>query len=176
MFNGDELQTGGGASTSAYIEIHGSEAANTLQVIDQLGDNDSDGLTDLVVSAVNDDVVTNQPDVITYMFQGADINAGGSFDVTSAGSTFGQIRIVDLLGYGGTSDDIDGDGDDDLLLGAPRTGYQIGLGLQNFDGIFACRISLWSRQFESTMSQSLSIHLKGSIRCLTHGQRRSMCR
>jgi hypothetical protein len=75
VFNGDELQAGG-ASTSAYIEIHGSEVANTLQVIDQLGDNDGDGLTDLVVSAVNDDVVTNQPDVITYMFRATDINAG----------------------------------------------------------------------------------------------------
>lgn len=136
VFNGDELQSGGGASSSAYIQIHGSEIANTLQVIDELGDNDGDGLTDLIVSAINEDYVSNQPDVITYMFRATDINAGGNFDVDTAGSYFWSNQYnLDLMGYSGVSDDIDGDGDDDLLLGGPRTGYQVGY--ENFSGLFS---------------------------------------
>jgi len=137
VFNGDVLQTGG-TIADAYIEIHGSEIASNIQVIDQLGDNDGDGLTDVIVAGVNDDFVTNQPDVVTYMFRATSLNSGGTFDASSAGSSIWSNQdVIDLFGYGGTSDDIDGDGDDDLLLGAPRTGYQIGLGGQNFDGLFA---------------------------------------
>ncbi len=132
VFNGDEMVAGGGASSSAYIEIHGSSIASTLQVIDELGDNDADGLTDLIVAGVNEDFVTNQPDVITYMFRASSINAGGVFDAEMADSSIWSNQgMVDLFGYGGTSADIDFDGDDDLLLGAPRAGYQIGMP-QNF--------------------------------------------
>ncbi len=137
VFNGDELAQGGGASSSAYIEIHGSELAGTLQVIDQLGDNDGDGLTDLVVAAVNEDFTTNQPDVYTYMFKAASINAGGTFDAAMSDASIGSFQgNLDLFGYSGVSADIDYDGDDDLLIGAPRSGYQIGMP-QNFIGSYS---------------------------------------
>ena len=138
VINGNQLETGGGASTSAYITIQGTEIASNLQVIDHLGDNDGDGLTDLIVSGVNDDIVSNQPDVVTYLFKATAIQGGGSFDATDAvSSIWSNQDSLDLFGYSGVSADIDFDGDDDLLIGAPRTGYQIGMGLQNFDGIFA---------------------------------------
>ena len=138
VVNGDALIAGGDVSNQAYIEIHGTEIANNLQVIDQLGDNDGDGLTDVIVSGINDDIVSNQPDVVTYLFKASAINSGGSFDATEAvSSIWSNQDTLDLFGYSGVSEDIDYDGDDDLLLGAPRTGYQIGMGGQNFDGIFA---------------------------------------
>ena len=126
VINGDQLETGGDASTTAYITIQGTEIASNIQVIDQLGDNDGDGLTDLIVSGVNDDIVSNQPDVVTYLFKASAIQGGGDFDATDAvSSIWSNQDSLDLFGYSGVSADIDFDGDDDLLIGALGRGTRL---------------------------------------------------
>jgi hypothetical protein len=137
IINGSELVAGGNLASAPYIQIHGSAISSNLQVIDHLGDNDADGITDVVVSEVNELVSLNTPDVVTYMFQGANIQSGGTFDADQATShIYRPTSDHDMFGYSGIATDFDNDGDDDLVIGAPRQGYVVGAGNQNFDGIF----------------------------------------
>ena len=71
------------------------------------------------------------------MFQGSSLQGGGSFDASDATShIYRPTSDHDMFGYSGVSTDIDADGDDDVIIGAPRQGYVVGAGSQNFDGLF----------------------------------------
>ena len=136
VIDGHDFVDGEDVEDIAYINIQGTQISSSLQVIDDLGDHDGDGLTDVVVSAVNEDYVTNQVSCVSYIFNATQINGGGSFDMTAADSHILSNRYsLDLFGYFGTIGDMDADGDDDLLIGGPRSDFAIGSSI-NFDGIF----------------------------------------
>ena len=77
-----------------------------------VGDLDGDGERDVAVSAWG---------VATYL-----LSAGGTFELVGTDSQ-------DRLGYAATGDDLDGDGDVELVVGAPEKGGTVGA-LYIFDG------------------------------------------
>lgn len=136
IIDGDDFADGENAEDIAYINIQGTSLSSTLQVIDHLGDHNGDGLTDVIVSAVNEDYVSNQIECVAYYFDATAINGGGTFDMTDAQSEIHSNRYnIDLFGYFGTVGDYDSDGDDDLIIGGPRSDFSIGSSI-NFDGLF----------------------------------------
>ena len=136
IIDGHDFVDGEDAEDVAYINIQGTVISAGLQVIDQLGDHNNDGLTDVVVSAINEDYVTNSIECVTYYFDATAINGGGSFDMTAAQSEIHSNRYNnDLFGYFGTVGDYDSDGDDDLIIGGPRSDFSIGSTI-NFDSSY----------------------------------------
>jgi hypothetical protein len=87
--------------------------------VSSAGDVDGDGLDDILVGAeYNDDGGSNAGK--TYLFFGSTLAGGGDLDIATAdvtiiGETADDRAGYDLAGVG----DVDGDGYDDILLGAP---------------------------------------------------------
>ncbi len=92
-------------------------------LVSALGDLDADDLADISVSAAGHWSIEGT----TYILYGRDLRRTGGFDLTTLDGTEG-LRIVgadpgDNLGYSlSTVTDSDGDGRDELLLGAPDAG------------------------------------------------------
>ena len=82
------------------------------------GDVDADGLGDFLVGAYNADASSNRGKV--YLILGSSVTAGGtSFPLGDLVSAFAGVGSSDRAGYSvGTAGDVDGDGRDDLLVGA----------------------------------------------------------
>jgi hypothetical protein len=88
--------------------------------VSSAGDVDGDGLADLMIGAsLNDDA--GDAAGKTYLFFGSTVASGGSFDLSLADASFVGEGSDDHSGYSVSSaGDVDGDGYDDLLIGARR--------------------------------------------------------
>ncbi|MDG1480319.1 MAG: MopE-related protein [Myxococcota bacterium] len=124
VVDGDDASASSGdISAVASAIIEGEEDYGALTSIDIGGDFDGDALGDLIVSDVGDSDGTVIS--VTYAFYGADLGSGSHLtSAFSASFTAGDTQ--DYTGYAGVAADIDGDGDDDLALGAPYGGVRVG--------------------------------------------------
>ena len=125
VIDGDVATSADGALTSlSGFTISGTTAHSGLASLDQGGDFDGDGLSDLVVSTVGDSTAT----VISsaYVFYGDQVSDGGAYLLSARLASFLADDTQDYTGYAGTTADIEGDGDDDLIIGVPYADVRAG--------------------------------------------------
>jgi len=83
------------------------------------GDVDGDGLNDLVVGATEAYLGPIMKGGRTYLFYGRETGWGDLVDATDAAASIAGIGVGDKLSYGLALGDLDGDGVDDIVTGAP---------------------------------------------------------
>jgi hypothetical protein len=127
VIDGDTAFAGGVAVDIAEITFEGAEDCAELSMNDRTGDYDGDGVPDVIVSQLNTDAINCQSSLYptTHVFLGADLESG-TYLSTDSSSYFISRDYSDGLGMEGIAFDMDADGDDDLLLGAPRKGGGLG--------------------------------------------------
>ena len=127
IIDGDQAMAGGSIEDLAEITIEGAEDCAELSTNDRAGDYDGDGVPDIIVSQLNTDALNCQSSLYptTHVFLGAGLMSGTYISTDSAGY-FISRDYSDAMGSEGLAFDMDFDGDDDLLLGAPRKGGNLG--------------------------------------------------
>ena len=107
--------TGSDSLENADIVVLGSDKAQLMGAGAKGGDLDGDGLDELVVGATSDRS-GGQVSGSAFLFFGLE---AGSYSASDADAVFTGERKLDYLGEGVTVGDLDGDGDEELILGAP---------------------------------------------------------
>ena len=121
IIDGDQAVNGGSVINVADIAIEGAEDCAELSTNDRSGDYDGDGIPDIIVSQLNTDALNCQSSLYptTHVFYGAELESGTYLSTDTVGQ-FISRDYSDAMGAEGLAFDMDYDGDDDLLLGAPR--------------------------------------------------------
>lgn len=109
-------------------ESQGDQAGTTVA---SAGDVDGDGLSDIIIGAGNDAGGYNAG--AAYLFFGAGLSSAGALNLAEADYKFTGANMDDWVGGAVSSaGDVDGDGFDDLLIGA----HQIDLGGADAGGAY----------------------------------------
>ena len=120
LFFGSTVAAGGTFNLSTADGSFLGETANDYSGVSvaSAGDVDGDGLDDLLIGASgNDDGGSNAGK--SYLFFGSTVAAGGPFDLSLADASFLGETANDYSGGSvASAGDVDGDGLDDLLIGA----------------------------------------------------------
>ena len=137
LIDGDDIinaQTGS-ASAIAMITFEGISACATLLAANESGDFDNDGVPDIVVSqSFIDDTCNTTVGVNEDMggvFMGSSLQSGSTYTFDQRNSTFVAQNIYTGMGWGNAVGDVDFDGDDDFMIGAP---FALEFQLKNADG------------------------------------------
>ncbi|MEM9275623.1 MAG: hypothetical protein AAGA80_22070, partial [Cyanobacteria bacterium P01_F01_bin.143] len=132
IFGGDNIGSNGSLNPTNLngnngFAIDGIDPEDKFgQVVNGGGDLNGDGINDLIISAAIADPNENEDAGETYVvFGGNDLGANSSFNVSDLDGNNGFIvNGVDARDYAGTSisgaGDLNGDGIDDLVIGAPN--------------------------------------------------------
>ncbi|MCG5217489.1 FG-GAP-like repeat-containing protein [Streptosporangium soli] len=122
------------------------------------GDFDGDGCADLAVGASEEFAGASRPGAdgngIVHLFHGSPkgLRPGDTIDVTDLGGKRGSDRFGAALAAG----DLDGDGDDELVIGAPGHGSGGAVGIHGFKGrkpYLVSQATSWIRQTASVTDQ-----------------------
>ena len=119
---GSTIAAGGSFSSASADATFIGEAARdeSGSSVSTAGDVDGDGLDDILIGAPWNDDASNSAGK-SYLFFGSTIAAGGSFSLAVADATFVGEAAGDQSGSSvSTAGDVDGDGLDDILIGAPE--------------------------------------------------------
>lgn len=109
--------------------VRGEFEHSTLGEVSILGDFNNDGRDDLLVGAPASNVNGKQFAGAAYVIYGGAPGAGLSLDRTSANITMYGAASGDVLGHSVAAGDVNGDGIDDILVGADlvdRNGTDVG--------------------------------------------------
>ncbi|MDZ8031930.1 hypothetical protein [Nostoc sp. DedSLP04] len=135
VFGGTNLGSGGTFNLSSLdgtngFLINGIAAGDVLgNSVSNAGDINNDGVEDLIIGASranrNGEYIVGQSYVV---FGGTNLGSGGTFNLSSLDGTNGflinGIAAGDVLGNSvSNAGDINGDGVDDLIIGAAENGY-----------------------------------------------------
>src|SRR3989338_5843023 len=105
--------------TGANVTFFGEDAGDTAGMGVGSGDLNNDGIDDLIIGATSAEPtgVNNQGEA--YIIYGP-TNASGRFNLSTANVTFFGKNVSDSAGRGVGSGDLNNDGIDDVLIGAPN--------------------------------------------------------
>ena len=110
-------------STSADLTVYGDDAFDDSGWSVAAGDINGDGTDDLIIGARSADPAGRSIAGETYLIYGGDsLPATIDLDSTSAGLTVYGDELWDVSGSSVAVGDFDGDGTDDLIIGAPSAG------------------------------------------------------
>lgn len=119
LFKGATISSGTSSVSSADIIFYGENQVDLAgSYVGSAGDVDADGFDDLLIGAPYSDAGGNRSGKV-YLFNGSDLN-GISYSVSEANSAFYGEGIYDEVQYGTGVGDVDGDGLDDIAIGAPQ--------------------------------------------------------
>ncbi len=109
---------GGAVNALAHFSVEGTIAYGMLSTsTEACGDHDADGVDDLIVSHVGGSALA-YIETTVHGFSGTTVRAGGTVSATDGDVVFTTRIKNDAYGWGALAWDRDGDGDDDLALGA----------------------------------------------------------
>jgi hypothetical protein len=118
------------AATASSLTVLIQMAPQASQSVAQ-GDINGDGIDDLIIGAPYGYSPYSPPGASYVVFGGTAVGTGGSFDLStldgSNGFGINSINPGDRLGYSvSRAGDINGDGIDDVIIGAPGTAFSGG--------------------------------------------------
>jgi hypothetical protein len=121
LYFGATIASGGAFDlASADAAFVGEAAGDQAGAVGPAGDVDGDGLSDVLIGAMYNDDGDGDAGKVSLFF-GATIASGGTFDLSAPDVAFVGEAAEDRSGRSATSaGDVDGDGADDLLVGAHR--------------------------------------------------------
>ena len=134
VLSGADLLTSTSAVADALFVIQGTMDYGGLAVTGSMqGDIDGDGADDLLVSYLGGStigVVTGR----SHLFYSTELSAGGTVVAEEATVTLTTRFAGDRFGIGGAIFDIDNNGTDDIVLGAPAASSDRGMVVKYLSG------------------------------------------
>ena len=124
LLSGSRIRTGGDfVPADADVTLVGGESWGlSYRAVAPAGDMDDDGLSDILIGNDADDEGGRDAGM-SYLMSGATLQQGGTFYVTDAALEFlGEARNDHSGKAVSSAGDVNGDGLDDVLIGAPGNG------------------------------------------------------
>ena len=118
---GDTALSGDYDPDDAHVTFAGAEGTTWSRTISSSLDLDADGLADVAYG----DFMADEEAGLVYLFAGSSLSAGGDLDLSDSDVTWAGASPGDRLGTGIGGGDLDGDGHDEIILGASHASVNV---------------------------------------------------